>query len=137
MLARHCRRAFQGRARAALASFHPIASNRKPHNWRGALRPRPFRAAQHGRTALHAAAEKGHLEVSKTLLESGADLKSQDKDGRTPLHKACERGCLAVGAMLLEAKADVNARDLVRARPARLGMLRVLRVFVCYVLSRL
>jgi ankyrin repeat protein len=34
---------------------------------------------QHGRTALHAAAEKGHLEVAKTLITSGADIKAQDK----------------------------------------------------------
>ena len=74
---------------------------------------------QHGRTALHAAAEKGHLEVAKVLLASGADFKATDKDGRTPLHKACERGCLAVGIMLLENKADVNAKDMVRCATRR------------------
>jgi ankyrin repeat protein len=35
--------------------------------------------AQHGRTALHAAAEKGHLEVAKMLITAGADLKAHDK----------------------------------------------------------
>ena len=35
--------------------------------------------AQHGRTALHAASEKGHLEVAKVLLANAADIKAQDK----------------------------------------------------------
>jgi ankyrin repeat protein len=82
----------------------------------GALRqklPAP-RALQHGRTAIHAAAEKGHLEVVHALLGANATMTCQDKDGRTPLHKACERGSLQVAAALLEAGADTAATDAVR-----------------------
>lgn len=47
---------------------------------------------QHGRTALHAAAEKGHLEVAKVLLQAGADMAAQDKVRFTvSTRAACER----------------------------------------------
>ena len=62
---------------------------------------------------MHAAAEKGHLEVVHALLEAKATMACQDKDGRTPLHKACERGSLQVAATLLEAGADTAATDAV------------------------
>jgi hypothetical protein len=44
--------------------------------------------AQHGRTALHAASEKGHLEVAKVLLANGADITAQDKVRRALLPPA-------------------------------------------------
>ena len=101
----------------------------------------PPSAPQHGRTALHAAAEKGHIEVAKLLVSAGADVNATDKvrsrqlnpfpfppasrarlppalqDHRTPLHKACERGWLQVAAMLLENKSDVDARDALGRTP--------------------
>ena len=63
---------------------------------------------------MHAAAEKGHLEVVHALLDAKATMTCQDKDGRTPLHKACERGSLQVAAALLEAGADTAVTDAVR-----------------------
>jgi len=41
------------------------------------------------RTALHWAAEMGHVELCYLLLDSNADPNFADKDGGTPLHKAC------------------------------------------------
>ena len=47
--------------------------------------------AQHGRTALHAASEKGHLEVAKVLLANAADIKAQDKVRAVPRAAAPQR----------------------------------------------
>lgn len=48
----------------------------------GSLAPPNPSNAQHGRTALHAAAEKGHMDVAKLLVGAGADLKATDKARR-------------------------------------------------------
>jgi ankyrin repeat protein len=46
-----------------------------------------------GRTALHVAAEKGHMVVVKLLLQKGAELDSKDKEyGQAVLHVAAETG---------------------------------------------
>lgn len=41
-----------------------------------------------GETALHWAADRGHLAVLRLLLSSGADVNATDADGLTPLHYA-------------------------------------------------
>ena len=45
-----------------------------------------------GCTPLWLAVRKGHVKVFKLLLESGANVNTQDKDGRTLLHFAVEKG---------------------------------------------
>lgn len=79
-----------------------------------------------GKTALHFAAQYGHLRVAERLLEAGADIEARSdafgdewitrtEKGRTPLlwaaagrdcHRTQERMCL----LLLEKGADPNAR---------------------------
>ncbi len=69
-------------------------------------------ATDHGRTALQAAAERGHLEVVERLLAGNADVNAAaaaDYRGRTALQAAAERGQLEVVKRLLAANADVNA----------------------------
>ena len=46
-----------------------------------------------GRTALHLAAIRGHVEVAKLLLERGADAECTDDDGWTPLRWAAANRC--------------------------------------------
>lgn len=47
----------------------------------------------------------------ETLLETGADIKTRDKDGSTPLMQAAERNSNpAIIKILLKAGADVNVR---------------------------
>lgn len=59
-------------------------------------------------TALHRAVDKGHLEVTRLLLDApGASdaLRTLDEDGRTPLALAVARGFSDV-AVLLESVDD-------------------------------
>ena len=51
---------------------------------------------QKGNTPLHAACEKGNLEIVKILLEHGAEKDAENVDGFTPLLRACTNGHLFV-----------------------------------------
>lgn len=65
-----------------------------------------------GDTALHAAAEYGHPEIIRTLVQQGkANVDRRDSDGKTPLHFAAEHGQLAAVKALLEVGARPNVRD--------------------------
>ena len=60
---------------------------------------------------LHWAAEKGHLECVKLLLEAKADPNKGDKWDNSPLHMAANNGSAECIRLLLEAKADPNKGD--------------------------
>ncbi|KAJ5215277.1 uncharacterized protein N7498_001684 [Penicillium cinerascens] len=64
-----------------------------------------------GRTALQAAAERGHFEVVQVLLAAKAHVNASParRHGRTALQAAAGGGHLDVVQALLAAKADVNA----------------------------
>ncbi|XP_072296424.1 ankyrin repeat domain-containing protein 6b isoform X2 [Eucyclogobius newberryi] len=56
-----------------------------------------------GRSPLHLAAHKGHIEIVHVLLRAGCDLDIQDDGGQTALHRAAMHGNTAViSALLLE-----------------------------------
>ena len=61
--------------------------------------------------ALHVAAEKGHLEVLRTLLDHGLSLNARNKEGLTPLIKACMPARVSCPAiqMLINQGALINA----------------------------
>ena len=63
------------------------------------------------RTALHAAAAAGHLEVVKYLVGKGAAKESKDAAGATPLHAAVAAEHLAIVKYLVGQGAGVNAKD--------------------------
>ena len=55
-----------------------------------------------GTTALMLAAQDGHVEIVRLLLESGADKHLAMNDGRTALIVAPQRGHLEIVELLLE-----------------------------------
>ena len=70
----------------------------------------PDRKPNAGRIApIHAAADAGHLEVVKLLLEARADTNSKNANGATALLLAAWKGRSEVARLLLQAGADINA----------------------------
>ena len=66
-------------------------------------------------TALHRAAIRGQVDVTETLLKSGADVEQTNCNGWTPLHCCAyfsSRDHRSVAAALLDADADIDARTL-------------------------
>lgn len=64
-----------------------------------------------GYCPLHYAVTHGTTEVSRLLLEHGADVNGMDRDKATPLHWACHYGFLPQVELLIASKAHVNALD--------------------------
>lgn len=65
-----------------------------------------------GYTPLHVAAEKGHLEVVRTLIQNGAVVDAGDKEMNTPLMLAVRNnGTLDVVKYLVEHGADIRAKN--------------------------
>ena len=53
----------------------------------------------------------GNVEISRLLVEHGADVRAQNKKGSTPLHLASRHGSMGVARFLLEHGADVTTED--------------------------
>ncbi|XP_047101004.1 poly [ADP-ribose] polymerase tankyrase-1-like [Schistocerca piceifrons] len=66
---------------------------------------------EYSRTALHWAADRGHVAAASCLVGAGAEVDARDWRGRTPLHWAAEGGHAGVVRLLVDASADPNARD--------------------------
>ncbi|MDO5610900.1 MAG: ankyrin repeat domain-containing protein [Pseudomonadota bacterium] len=64
-----------------------------------------------GHSALHLAAEAGHLAIVQTLIDAGADIGQRDGDGNTAWLLAARGGHGEVMASLLDAGADVQTSD--------------------------
>lgn len=67
---------------------------------------------ERGRSLIHIAAAKGHLNIVKFLVENGADVNLMEKiHNLRPLHFASRYGHLKVVMFLLEKGADLHARE--------------------------
>ncbi len=67
-----------------------------------------------GSTPLHCASWKGHAELVKFLLDSGADIEDHNENGHwgtTPLHAAAHGNQKRVAEILISRGADLNARN--------------------------
>lgn len=63
-------------------------------------------------TALHLAAQLGHVAVAAALLDAGADIEAEGEPARShPLHVAAFNNRLDVARFLLDRGAQVDARD--------------------------
>jgi ankyrin repeat protein len=71
-------------------------------------------------TPLNLAAYKGHAEVARLLLDSGADATLANDNMSTPLHSAAQSGHLDLVKLLLERRADPNAVTSWKNTPLRL-----------------
>jgi hypothetical protein len=69
------------------------------------------------RTPLHLAAEWGHVEDCRMLMEAGAVLDARTDQQFTPLHLAAGWGHIEVCGMLMEAGAMLDARTVHQATP--------------------
>ena len=83
---------------------------------------------QGGFSALHIAAEEGHVHMTSLLLLRGAPAGCQSHNGLTPLHLAAQEGHLPVSQTLVEAgRARVDATTKVSRAVAKLQhILRIL-----------
>jgi ankyrin repeat protein len=68
-------------------------------------------------TPLHAAVDKGHLEVALFLLDHGVDVNARDDRDATPLHLASRHGDAMVVRSLIDRGADPNAEDKGKVTP--------------------
>ncbi|KAK0508752.1 hypothetical protein JMJ35_009028 [Cladonia borealis] len=77
---------------------------------------------ERGRTALHWASERGHLEIVDMLLACGVDLENRNYGGWTALHVAAQQGHKEVISLLLANGADVNIEAADGRRPVQVSM---------------
>ncbi|XP_075124293.1 ankyrin repeat domain-containing protein 6 isoform X2 [Leptodactylus fuscus] len=66
---------------------------------------------KHGRTPLHLAANKGHLNVVQILLKAGCDLDVQDDGQQTALHRAAVVGHSDILAILIQEGCALDRQD--------------------------
>ena len=95
-------------------AFHPLT----PHRDRPNQPQDDFAKAtankkdgKNGNTALHIAAQNGHLDLCKLLVSKGADVNAQNAGGNTPLHMVTSYDIDDVKAYLEEQGANGGVKN--------------------------
>jgi len=92
------------------------------------------KCARHSHSPLHGASLYGHVELSRVLLEHGANVNAHNWSDWTPLHYASCGGHLRVAQLLLEHKAISEARDVNNDTPLHIalrhGQLEIVRLLL-------
>jgi hypothetical protein len=65
----------------------------------------------YGRTPLDLAAYNGHVEITRLLLQNGAEVNAKSNNGYTPLHLAAIFGDVDILHLLVENGANLEAQD--------------------------
>ena len=60
---------------------------------------------------LHIASIEGHVNITRMLVDCGADVSAQKENGRTALHLALEKGHVELARILVESGARLSAQD--------------------------
>jgi len=74
-----------------------------------------------GKSPLHIAAKKDHVEFAQALLDKGADINFVDKKQRSALYHAVNKGNIEMIRWLLDNGADINLADKKGISPADLA----------------
>ncbi|KAF7350138.1 HET-domain-containing protein [Mycena venus] len=65
-------------------------------------------ATKEGKTVLHFASEKGHLDIARLLIEHNASIDLATKDGKTALHFASWNGHIDIARLLVKHNASID-----------------------------
>lgn len=84
-------------------------------------------AAVDDMAAIHFAAQKGHLEVVRTLLQSGVSVRATNRKGMTPLHYAVQGSHLELTQYLLKKGANLTAKTKAGKSPLDLASMEEIR----------
>lgn len=76
----------------------------------------PFTTDWLGISPLHLAAQNGHFDAARVLLQAGLHKDSKTKVDKTPLHIAAAEGHANICDLLLSYGATVDCLDMVRKR---------------------
>jgi hypothetical protein len=91
---------------------------------------------EYGMTPLHYAAWNGHVEITRLLLQKGADVNAKNKYGFTPLHLAALNGHIDILHFLVENGADLEAQGYEGRRALHLAADRGHLPFIQELISR-
>jgi GA-binding protein transcription factor beta len=96
----------------------------------------PFTTDWLGNSALHFAAQYGHVETAEVLISTGVGRNARTKVNRTPLHVAAQEGHYSVVKLLVTSRADVNAKDMLQMTPlhwaVEKGHADIIQLLVCH-----
>ena len=67
--------------------------------------------SDYGYTPLYLAAERGHIDIVKLLINNGANISEKSSDGETPLYWVAREGYVDIVKLLLSAGADPYIAD--------------------------